>query len=305
MTHCVHLLSSHADASIVRPPEVLELTEARWRFTFLQRGVVTEDLTSLFAGAPIDLLVTSTPDEQEWLAGDGSPYPFTTKEVQLTGLPRFDRLLEATEALGTPDVLLVAPTWRRWLVPRTESGVERLSFLPGALESDFVREWSALLASPELAVECRDRGLTLTLLPHPNLEVLVDQVALPEHVRVVRHGAGTPALIARAAVFVTDYSSTAFDAAYADRPVVYFQFDADLALTGGHLGRRGRFDHARDGFGPVTVSAEAAVEAVLATLDRGPAPEYAERAAKAFPERDGGCTERVIEAVLRSTERDA
>jgi glycosyltransferase involved in cell wall biosynthesis len=309
MAHCVHLLSSHADASIVRPPEVLEITEPRWRFTFLQHGVVTEDLASWLGrdrvGSWVDLLVTSTPDEQAWLAGDGSPYPFTTKEAQLTGLPRFDRLLEAADGVTERDVVVVAPTWRRWLVQRTESGVERPEPLPGAVESDFVREWTALLAAPELAAVCRDRGLTLTFLPHPNLEALVERLALPEHVRVVPYGADTPALIARAAVFVTDYSSTAFDAAYVDRPVVYFQFDADLALTGGHLGRRGRFDHARDGFGPVTSSVHAAVEAILATLDRGPAPAYAERVATAFPERDGQCAERVIEAVLRSTEPDA
>jgi CDP-glycerol glycerophosphotransferase (TagB/SpsB family) len=294
MAHCAHLLSSHADAATVRPTEITEFTEPRWRFTFLQRGVVTEDLSSWIGSDHIDLIVTSTPDEQAWIAGDGSPFPFTTKEAQLTGLPRFDRLREAVEEVAGHDVLLVAPTWRRWLASGSD-----------VADSDFVRQWTALLGSPELAQACHDRGLTVTLLPHPNLEALVERLDLPGHVRVRPYGVDTPALVARAAVFVTDYSSTAFDAAYADRPVVYFQFDADVALTGGHLGRRGRFDHARDGFGPVAPSVDAAVEAVLATLERGPAPAYAERVAAAFPERDGLCAERVVEAVLRSTQQDA
>ncbi|MGY2873002.1 glycosyltransferase involved in cell wall biosynthesis [Marmoricola sp. URHA0025 HA25] len=304
MAHCVHLLGSHADPAIVRPPAVTEFTEPRWRFTFLQHGVVTEDLVSWIGGDHIDLLVTSTPDEQAWIAGDGSPYPFTTKEAQLTGLPRFDRLLEAGSQAGRHDVLLVAPTWRRWLVQRTESGVERPEPLPGALDSDFVRQWTALLASAELAEECRRHELTLTLVPHPNLESVVERLDLPAHVRVARYDENTPALIARAAAFVTDYSSTAFDAAYLDRPVVYLQFDADLALTGGHIGRRGRFDHARDGFGPVTATVHDAVAAIRTVLDSGAAPEHAERAAAAFPQRDGQCAERVIAAVLRSTQKD-
>jgi glycosyltransferase involved in cell wall biosynthesis len=305
MAHCVQLLSSHADRGIVRPPGITEFTEPQWRFTFLQHGVVTEDLVSSIGDDHIDLLVTSTPDEHAWIAGDGSPYPFTTKEAQLTGLPRFDRLLEAARDTDQRDVLLVAPTWRRWLVPRTETGVARPDPLPGALDSDFVRQWTAVLASPVLAEECRRRGLTLTLLAHPNLESLVDQLDLPADVHVLRYGADTPALIARAAAFVTDYSSTAFDAAYLDRPVVYFQFDADVALTGGHLGRRGRFDHARDGFGPVTATVEETVAAVCTVLEEGLATSFADRIETAFPERDGRCADRVIEAVLRSTRRDS
>ena len=41
------------------------------------------------------------------------------------------------------------------------------------------------------------------------------------------------------AVLVTDYSSIAFNAAYIERPVVYFQFDADRVLGGAHVGQPG------------------------------------------------------------------
>ncbi len=35
-----------------------------------------------------------------------------------------------------------------------------------------------------------------------------------------------------------------------------------------------------------------------------PLPEYAERIEATFPHRDGGCSERVVQAVLASTKRD-
>ena len=60
---------------------------------------------------------------------------------------------------------------------------------------------------------------------------------------------------------MTDYSSIAFNAAYIDRPTVYFQFDGELVLNGGHVGRRGYFDYVRDGFGPVTTELDDAVQA--------------------------------------------
>jgi hypothetical protein len=290
MAHCVQLLASYADEAIVRPPEVAEFTVPRWRFTFLQHGVVADDLSGWLGSRPIDLFVTSTPGEQAAVAGDGSAYPFTTKEVRLTGLPRFDHLLDAAGGVAPDrrDLVLVAPTWRRWLRG------------PAAADSDFVRQWRALLEDEALAGACLDRGLTLAFLPHRHLRPPVARWRLPDHVRVLDRGDRDDALV-RARAVVTDWSSIAFDAAYVERPVVYFQFDRDVALTGAHLGRAGWFDHRRDGFGPVTTTPGEAVAAIVAALDGGPVPAapYAERMAAAFPRdlRDGGCCRRVFDAV--------
>jgi len=288
MAHCAHLLASHADDEIVHPPEVTEFTEPRWRFTFLQHGVIADDLSGWLGGKPIDLFVTSTAGERDAIEGDGTAYPFTTKEVRLTGLPRFDDLLETSSAHGpgTRDLVLVAPTWRRWL-------------RQDALTSDFVRQWTDVLSSQALAEECRRQGLTIVFQPHPELAALAARMKLPDHVQVERGEVPSLDRTARARVVVTDYSSIAFDAAYASRPVVYFQFDREAALTGGHLGRAGWFDHRRDGFGPVATTSEEAVAAVLETLEHGPDPvsPYAERMAAAFPQRDGLCCRRVFDAV--------
>ncbi len=107
---------------------------------------------------------------------------------------------------------------------------------------------------------------------------------------------------ARARVFVTDFSSVAFNEAYLERPVVYFQFDEATVLGGGHVGRAGYFDYRRDGFGPVTVDAPEAVAAAVSALDHGPDPmePYRTRIEATFPDRDGQCSERVVQAVRRT-----
>ena len=48
---------------------------------------------------------------------------------------------------------------------------------------------------------------------------------------------------------------------------------------------------------------EDAVDAVVAAIRDGLAPEYERRIAEAFPDRDGRCCERVTEAVLASTRK--
>jgi CDP-glycerol glycerophosphotransferase (TagB/SpsB family) len=72
-------------------------------------------------------------------------------------------------------------------------------------------------------------------------------------------------------------------------------------LGGEHVGSRGYFDYERDGYGPVVLDAEAAVDALVEALEGGLAPEYRRRIEEAFPDRDGRCCERVTEAVLAST----
>jgi hypothetical protein len=88
-----------------------------------------------------------------------------------------------------------------------------------------------------------------------------------------------------------------------DRPVVYFQFDADRMFGGEHVGQAGYFDYVRDGFGPVTETIDQAVKEVAAALDAGRDPQepYASRIAATFPVRDGGCCERTFQAIAAST----
>jgi hypothetical protein len=309
MAHCTNLLSSHADVPIMRPTAISEFTEAKWRFTFLQHGVIKDDLSSWLNRKLIDLFVTSTPAELASLAGDGNAYPFTTKEVKLTGLPRFDRLREIGERFGPDqrDLLLVTPTWRQWLVAGLEADSQRRTISDEVLHSDFVQRWLEVLCSPELEALCKEHGLRLGFLPHPNLQTLLPKLDLPAHVVPLSYeGVDVQEYFARARLLLTDYSSIAFNAAYLDRPVVYFQFDAELVTTGGHVGRKGYFSYAEDGFGPVTDTVAATTAAVARALDHGtdPLPEYRARIEATFPQRDGNCSERVIEAVLALRKHD-
>lgn len=309
MANCTHVLSSHADAPVMAPPEIQEFMEPKWHFTFLQHGVIKDDLSRWLNYKRIDLFVVSTVPEYASIAGDHTPYPFTTKETILTGLPRFDRLAEMGRRFPGEerDLVLLTPTWRNWLVDNLAAGSQERNLGSSILESEFVREWVGLLKDPALAKACTDAGLKLAFLPHPNLQKLLEQLDLPEHVTTLFYeGNDVQEYFARARVLVTDYSSIAFNAAYLERPVVYFQFDGEAVLSGAHVGQRGYFDYERDGFGPVTADIPATVAAVTEAIAHGgdPLPQYMRRIEETFPQRGGGSCERVVQEVLRSTRPD-
>lgn len=307
MLNCTHLISSHVDQPIVRPSAIARLRKPEWRFTFLQHGVIKDDLSRWLNAKPIDVFVTSTRAEQESVAGDGTGYRFTTREAVMTGLPRFDALLAAGNDVAPEarTLVLFTPSWRNWLI-RTDSVTRNRIIDPDAFRaSEFAQQWRALISSPQLAQAAHARGLDIALLLHPNLQRAAPLLDLPPYVRLLSFESDPRMTFARSRVVVTDYSSTAFNAAYIERPVVYFQFDRDRVFSGGHVGRAGYFDYWRDGFGPVAETLDDAVAAVTESIEHGPHPAgiYVERIRTAFEQRDGRCCERVYEAIRASTRK--
>src|SRR5689334_20072168 len=118
MLNCRQLVSSHADRSVTRPEAITALATPEWRFAFLQHGVMQDDVSGWLNAADVDLLVTSTSAEHEAVVGDDSPYRYGERETVLAGLPRFDRLRRADRRFPPErrNLLLLAPTWRHWLV---------------------------------------------------------------------------------------------------------------------------------------------------------------------------------------------
>ena len=304
MLNCTQLVSSHIDPPTHRPAEILRMNpEPGWRFSFLQHGVIKDDLSRWLNPKQADLFVTSTPQEQQSVAGDGTHYSYTAKEARMTGLPRFDRLREigAQVDAGERTRVLVCPTWRYWLTPSTAGSSQRRRVIDDFAASEFATSWLGLLADPRLHDLATAHGLRIGFLPHPNLQPALPNLPLPDYVEAITfEGNDIQRLIAESALMITDYSSMSFNAAYLDRPVVYFQFDAERLASGAHVGRPGYFDYDRDGFGPVTSTIDTTVDAVasiVTTHGRRPAPEYQQRIDATFTQRDGRCCERTTAAI--------
>jgi glycosyltransferase involved in cell wall biosynthesis len=305
MLNCARLISSHGDDAVIRPRAIRDLADPGWRTVFLQHGIIKDDLSTWLNRKDLDIFVASTQAEFDSIVGDDTTYRYTTKEVKLTGLPRFDRVLEEGERFPPDrrDLILIAPTWRQWLSESEPVVTGRHSVRSDNFAaSQYAREWTAAINSPELKELAERTGLTVALLLHPNLLGEARLETLP-HVRQLSfEGHNVQEYFARARVLVTDYSSMFFNAAYIERPIVYFQFDRDLINAGWHTGRHGYFDYERDGFGPVALTVEETLAAIRKTVENGPEPEqvYLDRIRTTFPERDGRCSERVAEAVLAS-----
>ena len=144
------------------------------------------------------------------------------------------------------------------------------------------------------------KDLKIGLLPHPSLADYVPEMDLGQHVEILSWDDKPFAqFVHESAILVTDYSSTAFEAAYASVPVVYFQFDQEAIKAGPHTYDVGYFDFYEDGFGPVTTDLATAVAAVIELATVGMNSEYKERTEQTFKYLDSGTSDRVYRAIAR------
>jgi len=271
----------------------------RYKYVWLQHGVTQGDYSRLINFPPIDCLVTSTIAEFESIVGDPSPYRYTRKETVLTGLPRHDILLSGP--IEDARTVVIMPTWRLSLTGPTLALGNKRAVNPAFYGSEFARRWKSVLQSLRLAAAIRTAGYRVVFVPHPNLEPYIDFFEVPAEieVRTFSHGQSLQSVFRQLSLFVTDFSSKAFDIAYLGKPVIYYQFDRDQVQGGSHLSVPGYFDYERDGFGPVH-SEEAGLLAAIEGFIGGAGvdPIYGQRARDAFVFRDGKCRERVLQAVL-------
>lgn len=250
-----NLISSHADVEMTEPIPAAAYPNKRrpWKFTFLQHGVTQNDLSDWLNPKGIDLFITTTHAEYEAIAGDNTSYVYSAKETVLTGFPRYDGLMHLLESENNEKkYILVSPTWRHSLVQPKVIGSGGRAAAVGFYESTFYQSWLSFLNDPRTLEVAQRLGLELAFLPHPNMETAMEGIALDPRIRRFSYRQGNvQELFAATGVFVTDYSSVAFDVSFIGAEVHYFQFDREAMFGGGHTMAKGYYDYETHGFGPV------------------------------------------------------
>jgi glycosyltransferase involved in cell wall biosynthesis len=199
---------------------------------YLGHGIHKDD--SLNPGlASTDLFVTSLRPEYDYYVKN---HKDDFRPV-LTGIPRYSRLLSLKNTRRR--IIVIAPTWRKWL---TSSNIN---------DSDYYRCWKCIIDSKEIR-KISTKYETI-FIPHPELRKINSKFHMPNHIKTVCYeelGAeDIQELMKKTLLFVTDYSSVAFDYALAGSKIVYFQFDQKCFYEQ-HTVRKAWFDYEVDGFGP-------------------------------------------------------
>lgn len=269
----------------------LELNQRR---VFLQHGVihngVGEQLHS--RGTGLDMFLCSSAQEKEYLLQTSG---YKDAELKLVGMPRLDQLFQHREVPKTNEILMM-PTWRSYLVtPSFQSDSGPKEDFQG---SEFFGFYSSFLQDHRLHEMLETHGLKLRFFPHYEVAGEFEFESQSQNV-VVDNGlsADFPALLRSTPLLITDYSSVAFDVAFAGAPVILAHFDIERFYSE-HYGR-GWYEPQEMALGPTASTVEDLLQVLRRTIESGFVvdEEYVERAERYFAFHDEKNSERTFEAV--------
>ncbi|ECR1717296.1 glycosyltransferase [Campylobacter coli] len=283
------VISSHADGYLTR------YITSKQQFIFLQHGVTKDDLSKWLNSKKIDLFITSTKAEYDSIANDYNHYKFGKKEVVLTGFARHDALLKNNQCNARQ--IIIMSTWRANIVG-VALGSSKRGLQSDFTQSEYFQKWNLLLNSNILQKLCEKYDYTIVFNPHPNIIPYLKDFNIPSYVKIANHNESLQELFCNSSLMITDYSSVAFEMAYLNKPVIYYQFDHEEFFNS-HTYQKGYFDYKKDGFGPVVEDEESLLKELenLLQNDCNPFGIYKDNIDSTFAFKDGKCCERIYKVI--------
>lgn len=280
-------------ANLYAQPDYLNKLLYARRSYFLQHGVLGLKRVGMLrpgSATEPEATVVSANWEKSLLVDSEEVPP---ERIDVTGLPRWDRIpLDGAPPAGIQTILYM-PTWRTWLEGRSPAELERSEFFSRILE---------LLGSPLLSTTLERIDCRLLVLLHPRFHELSSKLrsrVASSRVEVLSQDeVELRSLVVAADALLTDYSSVMWDFVQLRKPVGLYQFD------------RERFDRFEGRYEqetldeiiasiPTTSSSSEVCELIesFATGIKSLADELDERRTLAFSLSDEQNSERVWQAV--------
>ena len=266
---------------------------------YLQHGVIKDDFSNdqNCCQKNIQRFITSAQKERDSILHN--PYGYAPEEVVLTGLARYDNIISLPEH-PTDKIFLLAPTWRSKMEGNRWNGeLGRCDYNVLFKQSAYFQFYNSLISDSRILTLMERHGYRGVLQLHPVIRVQTSDFNFNTLFSAYDESETYENMVSKTKLLVTDYSSIAFDYAYARRSVIYVQFDKDTFYSMQGYDE-GYFDYEWDGFGPVVYDYESTVQAIIDAIESGCVMEekYRKRVDEFFAYHDGKNCERIYQEIL-------
>lgn len=206
------------------------------------------------------------------------------EKVKAVGFCRHDNL--NNDSLDKK-LIVVMPTWRRWLDYRHEKNLQVIEDTKKKyLKSSYYREYQNLLNDKRLLEYLDQKDMKLILYLHGYAQMYSEYFSSKSERVVIakKEEYFVQDLLKEAAFLVTDYSSVCFDYAYMKKPMVYFQFDAQ-EFAEKQYGESDYYTYKNNGFGSIVNTVDGVVDEIIKSAECGFRIEkgYLKRVEEFFP----------------------
>jgi len=263
---------------------------------FLQHGVSDKDVSYVYGKnvSYFDLFVCSSVREKNFIE---NTFGYSSHEVVNTGMPRFDKLKFMFRE--KENIILLAPTWRKYL---SHADYNEYEFF---LKSDYFVQLDKILNDRNLHELLKKHSFRLIMTTHHGVKNFSKHFKSKSELIQIQtiDDSNISDLLMRSRIFITDYSSLHFDAAYCGNINLYFQHDIEQFMNE-HAGQS-YFSYKRDGFGKVAKDSDELIENIKLILEnKQNFTIYENRAEKFFTYKDDKNCERLYELVSMNLKKE-
>lgn len=294
-----YIVSSHCEkytTSVTVKQKKLFSDIYKFKYIFLQHGIINNDLSDWLNKykVNINMFVTSALNEYDSIVNPD--YGYTSNEVKLTGLPRYDKLFKKEKL---ENKILILPTWRSNLTLSVTSGTQNREYNSNFKNSEYFNFYNNLINDERIIEALKKYNYRMKFTVHPSHSAQIKDYKKNDYVDIeskinYNHEFMTSKLL------VSDYSSVTFDFAYLKKPLIYSQFDHDTFFEN-QFYDKGYFNHKVDGFGEVTTDYDITVNKIIEYIknDCKMDKKYLKRIDKFFKYHDDKNCERVYNEIKK------
>lgn len=289
---CNKMISSHT-ADFARHQlggeGILLRNFASFKFIFLQHGIIKDDLSYHLNryNTKFDIFITSAQKEYDSIVN--GEYYYDDKVVKLTGLPRYDRLVNDDKKQ-----IFIIPTWKKDAVGPVDPVTRMRIYNPNFKDSDYFKTYNALINDKQLISCAKEYGYKIMFYPHPEIYQQISDFDRNDYVQFVDKEVSYQKLLKESSLLLTDYSSIAFDFAYMKKPVLYYQWYEN------HY-EEGYFDYETMGMGPVYEEYDQVIASMIQYIKNSckMQEKYVKRVEQFYKYTDTDNCKRVYEEIIR------
>lgn len=231
---------------------------------FLQHGITYNKAEWLFyENTKLRLFICGAKPEYDYVL---SEFGYPVDNVKYLGFSRFDNLIN-TARVNNKKQILVMPTWREWLVSKTQMSAN-LKYDGNFKTTPYFKNWTALLNDERLIRYLEKNEINLLFFPHRDMqEHLLDFTAKSSLIKLASWKQyDIQDMFINSDLMITDYSSVAFDFAYLYKPVVFFQFDYAQFREGQY--KEGYFKFENQLIGSIAYTLEDVIDDIIDKANR-------------------------------------
>lgn len=265
-----------------------------------QHGIVLNDLSNYISKQKKNASIFLSAGKWEQKHLTNGSYGYTKDQVPVTGLPRYDELIDTSET-QPEKIISLHPTWRSWLSGDATDG--KRAYRDTFKESDYFKFYQRLITDMRIIEALERNNYILKYYIHPNHVANQGDFSVnSERIRMMDFPYNYSQIFSESKLFVTDYSNTLFDFAYLRKPVIHSQFDFNEFFSKHGSVSKQLFNYDTEGFGPVCYDYESTINTIVSYLDTstGLDKKYQDRVNKFFTYSDAHNSERAYSAIYEA-----